>query len=40
MIRAFKKFDRDGNGYIDMRDIEGVYNAKMHPEVKAGRKTE
>ena len=23
-----------------MRDIEGVYNAKLHPDVKAGRKTE
>lgn len=39
-MRAFKKLDRDGSGFIDMRDIEGVYNAKLHPEVKAGRKTE
>lgn len=40
VIRAFKKLDRDNSGVIDMRDIEGVYNAKQHPDVKAGRKTE
>ena len=38
--KAFKKFDRDGSGVVDMRDIEGVYNAKLHPDVKDGRKTE
>ena len=40
IIRAFKKLDRDNSGVIDMRDIEGVYNAKQHPDVKSGRKTE
>lgn len=40
VMRAFKKLDRDGSGVIDMRDIEGVYNAKLHPEVKGGHKTE
>jgi len=40
VMRAFKKLDRDGSGIIDMRDIEGVYNAKLHPDVKSGRKTE
>lgn len=40
VIRAFKKLDRDNSGVVDMRDIEGVYNAKQHPDVKAGRKTE
>ena len=40
VIRAFNKFDRDNSGVVDMRDIEGVYNAKLHPDVKAGRKTE
>jgi len=40
VIKAFNKLDRDGSGVIDMRDIEGVYNAKQHPDVKAGRKTE
>jgi Ca2+-binding EF-hand superfamily protein len=40
VIKAFNKLDRDGSGVIDMRDIEGVYNSKQHPDVKAGRKTE
>ncbi len=40
VIRAFKKLDRDGSGVVDLKDIEGVYNAKLHPEVKQGHKTE
>lgn len=32
--------DKDGNGYLDLNDIVGVYNAKFHPDVKAGKKTE
>jgi Ca2+-binding EF-hand superfamily protein len=40
VIKAFNKLDRDNSGVIDMRDIEGVYNAKQHPDVKAGRKSE
>ena len=40
VLRCFKKFDRDGNGKVDLRDLEGVYNAKLHPEVKSGLKTE
>lgn len=40
VIRAFKKLDRDNSGAVDMRDIEGLYNAKAHPDVRAGRKTE
>jgi Ca2+-binding EF-hand superfamily protein len=38
--QAFRKIDKDGSGVLDINDIRGVYNAKMHPEVKAGRKTE
>lgn len=38
--RAFDKLDRNGNGIIEIDDIKGVYNAKFHPEVKAGKKTE
>lgn len=38
--RAFKKIDRDGSGVLDMSDIKKTYNAKMHPDVKAGKKTE
>jgi Ca2+-binding EF-hand superfamily protein len=38
--RAFEKIDRNGNGIIEMDDIKGVYNGKMHPDVKSGKKTE
>lgn len=37
---AFKKFDRNGDGYVNIEDIKGVYNAAHHPDVRAGRKTE
>ena len=37
---AFKKFDQDGNGFIDIDDLKGRYNAKNHPDVKMGKKTE
>jgi Ca2+-binding EF-hand superfamily protein len=37
---AFKKLDKDGNGWIDINDVRGVYNAKNHPDVKAGKKSE
>mgnify|MGYP000353094827 CR=1 FL=1 len=38
--QAFNKLDKDGNGYIDINDIRGVYSAKTHPDVLAGKKTE
>jgi Ca2+-binding EF-hand superfamily protein len=38
--QAFNKIDKDGSGVLDMDDIRGVYNAKNHPDVKAGKKTE
>lgn len=38
--KAFKKIDRDGNGVLNIDDIKGVYNAKMHPDVKSGKKSE
>ena len=37
---AFKKFDQDGNGCINIEDLKGRYNAKNHPDVKLGKKTE
>lgn len=40
MERAFKKLDRDGNGTVEVSDLKGVYNAKCHPDVKSGKKTE
>ena len=26
--KAFVKIDKDGSGIVDIRDIQGVYNAK------------
>lgn len=40
VILAFKKFDKDGNGVINIEDLKGKFNAKMHPDVKTGKKTE
>lgn len=39
-MAAFKKIDRDNSGILDLNDIKGVYNAKNHPEVRSGKKTE
>lgn len=38
--KAFKIMDKDGSGVLDLSDIKQSYNAKMHPDVKAGKKTE
>jgi Ca2+-binding EF-hand superfamily protein len=38
--KAFAKLDKDGNGYVDINDITGVYTAKTHPDVASGKKTE
>ena len=40
VLQAYNRLDRDKNGYIDINDIRGVYNAKLHPAVKMGKKTE
>lgn len=40
VAQAFKKMDKDGNGWIDINDLRGVYNAKKHPDVLSGKKTE
>jgi Ca2+-binding EF-hand superfamily protein len=37
---AFNKLDKDGNGWIDITDIRGVYNAAKHPDVLSGKKVE
>lgn len=37
---AFKKFDKEGNGLVDVRDLKGVFNAKSHPKVQIGEITE
>ena len=38
--QAFNKIDRDGSGYITIDDIKDIYNAKRHPDVVQGKKTE
>ena len=40
VAQAFKKLDADGNGWIDINDVRGVYNASKHPDVLAGKKNE
>lgn len=40
VAKAFKKIDVDNSGVLDIKDIQGVYNAKEHPDVKSGKKTE
>ena len=37
---AFKKFDADGSGKVDITDLKSYYNASQHPEVQSGKKTE
>ena len=39
-MQAFNKLDKDGSGIIELEDIQGVYNAKFHPDVASGKKTE
>lgn len=39
-MKAFKIMDKDGSGKLDINDIRGTYNAKKHPDVIAGKKTE
>lgn len=40
VYQAFTKLDKDGSGIVDIDDIRGIYNAKKHPAVVEGRKTE
>jgi hypothetical protein len=38
--KAFQILDKDRCGTINLDDIRQTYNAKFHPDVKAGKKTE
>merc|ERR1712048_794234 len=40
VMQAFAKLDKDNNGWIDINDVRGVYNATKHPDVVSGKKTE
>jgi len=39
-MKAYKIMDKDRSGQLDINDIRQTYNAKHHPDVKAGKKTE
>ena len=38
--KAFAIMDKDKSGILDLDDIKQAYNAKQHPDVKAGKKKE
>lgn len=38
--QAFRKIDRDSNGALEVDDIRELYNAKSHPDVMQGKKSE
>ena len=38
--RAFQIVDKNGNGVIEVDDIKASYNAKKHPDVLQGKRTE
>ena len=38
--KAFLKFDREGNGIIDVTDIRQVFNCAKHPKVVSGEMSE
>ena len=38
--KAFKIMDKDRSGVLNIDDIKDVYNAKKHPDVIKGKKTE
>ena len=40
ILQVFKIFDKNQNGVIEMDDIRENYNAKFHPDVQSGKKTE
>jgi len=39
-MKAYKIMDVDKSGQLDINDIRQTYNAKQHPDVKAGKRTE
>jgi calcyphosin len=38
--RAYNIMDSDKSGKVDINDIRQTYNAKQHPDVKSGKRTE
>jgi len=40
VIEVFERLDKDKNGFLTIEDIKDLYNAKQHPDVKTGKRTE
>ena len=38
--KAYAILDKDGSGIVNIEDIRSVYNARQHPDVIEGKKTE
>jgi len=38
--QAFNKIDKDQSGDITIDDLRHFYNTSLHPDVRAGRKSE
>src|SRR6185437_3209507 len=38
--KAFAIMDKDRSGVLNLDDVKQFYNAKQHPDVKSGKKTE
>ena len=36
--QAFAKHDRNGNGLVDLRDLQSAFDADAHPDVREGRR--
>ena len=40
VLKAYGKFDKNGDGIVNTTDLKGVYNANKHPDVINGKKTQ
>jgi len=40
VLKAFRMMDKSGNGVIEASDVAHLYNAKKHPDVRTGEKSE
>jgi Ca2+-binding EF-hand superfamily protein len=38
--KAFLKFDKEGNGVVDVTDLRAVFNCLKHPKIVNGEMTE
>lgn len=40
VLKAFKSLDINGDGEISLSEFQQKYNARQHPEVRSGKRTE